>query len=294
MRQSSVILALKFFNGGKMNIRLTGFALVLINLFFAMNVWAQNVNQFYTEEANANYWQQQYAAAPSGSWQESQARQSRDLAISRAVQSVTPYSFQGTPWQQIESFADQINQKYAAAPSGGAIESMYRQVRDVAYQAFNQELQNYVQYFSNDWRQINDLALQMDQKYAAAPSGSQKENAYNQARRTLYQRIPQAVDQEYSRMWNFRDAENMAVYFAGLYAAAPSGSLKESIYLQVRNSGYTQAQQKFSQQAYSMSQQELWQVQDEYDRKYAAAPSGSMQETYYRQIRDQARGLIHP
>ncbi len=277
-----------------MKIKLTTFALVLINLFFAVNVWAQNLNQFYYEEGNATYWQQRYAAAPSGSWEETQARQSRDQAIQRAVQSVTPYSFQGTHWTQIESFADQMNQKYAAAPSGGAIESMYRQVRDVSYQAFNQELQNYVQYFSNEWRQINDLALQMDQKYAAAPSGSQKERAYDQARRAAYQRIPQAVDQELYRLWNFRDVENMADYFTSLYNAAPSGSLKESVYRQVKTSAYAQALQKFSQQAYSMSQQELWQVQDEYNRKYSAAASGSAVETYYRQIRDQARGLIRP
>ncbi|MGZ3725462.1 MAG: hypothetical protein ACXWQQ_06665 [Pseudobdellovibrio sp.] len=277
-----------------MNLRSTTFALVLINLFFALSAKAQNLNQFYTDESNANYYQQQYAAAPSGSWEESQARQSRDLAIQRAIQDVSTYSFQGMPWQQIESFADQLNQKYAAAPSGGAIESMYRQVRDTSYQAFNQALQSYVQCFSNDWRQVNDLALQMDQKYAAAPSGSQKESAYNQARQTLYQRIPSLVDQELSRMYNFRDAETMADYFSTQYVAAPSGSLKESIYLQVRNSAYSQAQQKFSQQAYSMGQQDLWQVQDEYNRKYTAAASGSTQESYYRQIRDTARSLIHP
>lgn len=269
-------------------------ALVLINIFFAINVWAQNLNQFYYEESNVNYWQQRYAAAPSGSWEENQARQSRDQAIQRAIQAVNTYTFQGVHWTQIEQVAEQMNQKYAAAPSGSAIESMYRQVRDVTYQAFNQELQNYVQYFSNDWRQIHDLALQMDQKYAAAPSGSQKERVYNQARSTAYQRMPQAVDQEIYRLWNFREVENLAEYFSRLYSAAPSGSLKESVYRQIRTTSYTQASQKFAQQAYSMSQAELWQIQDEYNRKYSAAPSGSASESYYRQIRDQARSLIRP
>ncbi len=266
----------------------------LASLLISLAAWGQSqgINQFYYEESNAISLQQRYAAAPSGSWEETQYRQQRDQAIQRAIYSINSYSFQGMYFQQIEDFADQINQKYAAAPSGSALENMYRQVRDVSYQAFNQALQDHVLRFSNDWRQINDLALQMDQKYAAAASGSQKERAYDQARRALYQRIPQAVDQEIQRMWNFRDIENYAVYFSQQYAAAPSGSLKENVYNQVRRSAYSQAQMKFGQSAYSLSQQELWQIQEEYNQKFSAAPSGSLQETYFRQVRDQARSLI--
>lgn len=275
----------------QLNFFIAGF---LFNTVFAIQSWAQNVNQFYYEEQNAIYWQQQYAAAPSGSWEESHARSSRDLAVERAIQSVTAYSFQGWAWNQIEGFADQMNQKYAAAPSGGAIERMYRQVRDTSYAVFNQELQNYVMYFSNDWRQIHELALQMDQKYAAAPSGTQKERAYDQARRAAYQRIPQAVDQEMYRIWNFRELEQMGEYFNNLYAAAPSGSLKENVYNQIRRSAYNLAGSKFSQQAYSMQQYELMQIQQEYNNRYNSAPSGSLQENYYRQVRDTARSLIRP
>ena len=267
----------------------------LISMLVSVSVWAQTpaINQYYYEESNAISAQQRYAAAPSGSWEEGQYRMQRDQAIQRAVAAINTYStFQGMYWQQIESFADQLNQKYAAAPSGSALEGMYRQVRDVSYQAFNAGLQDYVLRFSNDWRQINDLAMQMDQKYAAAPSGSQKERAYDQARRSLYQRIPQAVDQEMQRMFNFRDVEGYADYFSQQYAAAPSGSLKENVYNQVMRSAYSQAQQKFAQQAYQLNQQQLWQVQEEYNQKYSSAPSGSLKETYYRQIRDQARSLI--
>lgn len=266
----------------------------LISMFISFAAWSQSqgISQFYYEESNAISYQQRYAAAPSGSWEETQYRQQRDQAIQRAVYAINTYIFQGMYYTQVEDFADQMNQKYAAAPSGSALESMYRQVRDVSYQAFNQALQDYVLRFSNDWRQINDLALQMDQKYAAAPSGSQKERAYDQARRALYQRIPQAVDQEMQRMWNFRDIENFGAYFSQQYAAAPSGSLKENVYNQVRRSAYGLAQGKFSQQAYSLSQQELWQIQEEYNQKYSAAPSGSVQESYFRQIRDQARSLV--
>lgn len=267
----------------------------LIIAFWATQSIAQSLNQFYYEEQNALQWQQRYAAAPTGSWEEQQARQSRDQAIQRAIQSINAYStFNGMPWTQIENFGDQMNQKYAAAPTGGAIESMYRQVRDVTYQAFSNELQRYVQYSTNDWRQVHDLALQMDQKYATAPTGSQKERIYDQARRIAYQRLPQLVDQSLQSVYNFRDAERFGEYFSSLYASAPTGSLKENVYNQIRRSSYNQAISRFSQQAYSMSQQELWQLQDEYNRRFSAAPTGSLQESYYRQIRDQARNLIRP
>ena len=269
-------------------------AAVFLIIFGALQVFAQNLNQFYYEESNALQWQQRYAAAPTGSWEEQQARQQRDIAVERAIQAVNHYSFQGTHWTQIENFADQMNQKYSAAPTGGAIERMYRQVRDTSYQAFNNELQQYVQYFSNEWRQIHELALQMDQKYAAAPTGSQKERAYNQARNTAFQRMPQSVDQELYRLYNFRDAERLGEYFAQLYAAAPTGSLKESTYNQIRRNAFNQALQKFTQQAYSMPQQELWQIQEEYNRRFNAAPTGSAQEAYFRQIRDAARSSIRP
>jgi hypothetical protein len=269
------------------------FALFLTTALLSAQVWAQSLNQFYFEENNALMWQQRYAAAPSGSWEEAQARQSRDMAIQRAVQNVNVYTFQGMDYRQIENFADQMSSKYNAAPSGGAIEGMYRQVRDVSYQAFNQALQSYVQYLNADWRQLLQLAQELDSKYNAAPSGSQKENAYNQARQTAYQRIPQAVNMELSGMYDFRSVETQADYFNSLYNAAPSGSLKENIFNQVRQMAYQQASSKFSQQAYSMPQYQLYQIQDEYNSKYNAARSGSLQESYYRQVRDVARSLIH-
>lgn len=271
---------------------LTG--IFMIAAFWASTTFAQSINQFYYEEQNALQWQQRYAAAPTGSWEEQQARQSRDIAIQRAIQSITPYAFNGMAWQQIESFGDQMNQKYAASPTGGAIESMYRQVRDTSYQAFSNELQRFVQYSTNDWRQVHDLGLQMDQKYAAAPTGSQKERIYDQARRIAYQRLPQTVDQSLQNVYNFRDAESFGEYFSRLYAAAPTGSLKESVYNQIRRNAYNQAVSRFSQQSYSMSQPELWQIQDEYNRRFSASPTGSLQESYNRQIRDRARSLIRP
>lgn len=43
-----------------------------------------------------------------------------------------------------------------------------------------------------------------------------------------------------------------------------------------------------------MTQHELWQIQKEYNRRFNAAPTGSAQEAYFRQIRDTARNSIRP
>jgi len=171
---------------------------------------------------------------------------------------------------------------------------MYRQVRDTAYQAFNQALQYYVQYYSADWRQLLDLAAQLDAKYNAAPSGSQKERAYNQARQLAYQRVPQSIEEELSRTWDYRAIETQAEYFTQQYNAAPSGSLKENIFRQAKSSAYSHAFQRFQQQVYQMPAYQLWQIQDEYNNRFNAAPSGSQQESYYRQVRDLARSLYRP
>lgn len=270
------------------------FMLATATLMLWSHTALAQLNQFYNEEQNAVSWQQRYASAPSGSWEEQQAQQARDQAIQRAIQAAGPYAYSGMNWTQIESFADQINQKYLAAPSGGAIEAMYRQVRDSGYQAFSQALQYYIQYNLTDWRQIHNVALQMDQKYLAAPSGSPKEQVYNQARNIAFQRLPQALQNEIYRLYNYRDIENLGEYFNSLYLAAPSGSLKENTYNQLRLMAYSQAVSKFTQQGYTFSQPQLMQIQGEFNNRYNAAPSGSSQEAYYRQIRDSARSLIHP
>lgn len=269
-------------------------ALFFATIILSIQVWAQSLNQFYYEEGNALMWQQRFATAPSGSWEEAQARQSRDSAIQRAIQAAGPYAFQGMDWTQIENFADQINSKFNSAPSGGAIERMYLQVRNTAYQAFTQALQQYVQYYVADWRQLLNLAAQLDAKFNAAPSGSQKERAYNQARQLAYQKVPQSIEQEFNQTWDYRALERHGEYFTAQFNAAPSGSLKENIFNQARRSAYTHAYQKFSQQAYSMPAYQLWQVQEEYHSRFNAAPSGSLQENYYRQVRDLARSLYRP
>jgi len=248
---------------------------------------------FARDEQDAIMWQQRYAAAPSGSWDETYARDQRDQSIQRALNVInSPYAFQGLMTSQIENFAEEMNRKYSAAPSGSALERMYIQARQAAYTAFKSSLLQDVQNLSYDWRQLHDLALRMDQAYAAAPSGSQKEAAYNEARRLAYQNLQPSVEQELPRYRDFRQIEQLAIFFDGLYVQAPSGSLKEGVYRQIELRAFNEAVSRANYELPRYPQQHLFQIQDEYHQKYSAASSGSTKENYYRQIRDIARSLL--
>jgi hypothetical protein len=252
---------------------------------------------FARDEQDAIMWQQRYAAAPSGSWDESYARDQRDQAIQRALNDInSPDAFQGLMTSQIEDFAEQMNQKYNAAPSGSALERLYMQSRQTAYAAFKQSLLNDMQNLSYDWRRLHDLALRMDQGYNAAPSGSAKEAAYNEARRMAYQQLPAAVDSELPRYSDFRQVEQLALYFEQLFNQAPSGSLKESTYRQIEIRVFNEAGNRAQYELSRYPQQTLFQIQDEYNQKFNSAPSGSLKESYFRRVRDTARGLLgyHP
>lgn len=255
---------------------------------------AYGLQGFANEEQQAIMWQQQYQRAPSGSWEESNARTNRDRAIQNALSALSvPGVFAGMITTQIESFADQMNLKYQQAPSSSALEGMYRQAMQIAYREFNTALLRDVQNLQYDWRNLHNLALQLDQKYQQAPSGSQKESAYRQAMTTAWNQFPQAVLFEAQRSSDFRYHESLGVYFDQLYQTAPSGSKKETTYQQVETQVFDLGVNSFRSQAYTFPQPMLYQIQAEYDQKYKSARSGSRLERFYIQIRDIARSLIH-
>ncbi len=249
---------------------------------------------YHQEEANAIYWNQKYNAAPSGSWEERYASDQRDQSIQRALQAIHGYDvFQNMTSRDIEMIADQENQKYNAAPSGSALERLYSEARDVAYEAFNQHLQWEVENFGPDWRRLEQFALSLDQKYNAAPSGSAKERAYDQARRRAFDRLPETVRAEITRIYDFRAIEQLAQYFVNKYNAAPSGSVSESAYQESRDLSFYAAEERFRYNVYSYPQNQLYSIIEEYTQKYNAAQSGSRQESYFAQIRDIARGALY-
>ena len=59
----------------------------LVSMVISLAAWSQSqgFSQFYYEESNAISFQQRYAAAPSGSWEETQYRQQRQRIPYREV-----------------------------------------------------------------------------------------------------------------------------------------------------------------------------------------------------------------
>lgn len=248
---------------------------------------------FAREEQDAIMWHQRYQQAPSGSFDERYAADQRNQAIQRALSVLnSSYAFQGMVTREIESFAEQMNQKFNQASSGSALERMYNEARRMAYTAFKQSILNDVQNLSYDWRRLHDMALRLDQAFNQAQSGSQKEAAYNEARRMAYQNLPGAVEQELPRYRDFRQLEQLALYFDNLYNQAQSGSLKEGTYRRIEIRVFDEARARADWELRNLPQQSLYNVQAEYDQKFNQARSGSLQESYYRRIRDLARSLM--
>lgn len=252
-----------------------------------------SIQQYENEVQQAIMWNQRYGQAPSGSWDERYALDQLNQATSRGLMHIQdPRAFDMMSSGDVERFGDQQNQRYGQAPSGSLLERFYLQATNIAYNALNNVLQIEVQRLSYDWRQLEVLAANLNSKYGQAPSGSIKERAYLQAARTAYGALPQAVQNEISRLYDFRQVEQIADYFNQIYGQAPSGSLKEQSALTILRQAYAGAVNKFQQQVYSLPHHEVYQIQDEYNRKFNQAPSGSAKEQYARQIRDIARNYL--
>lgn len=139
------------------------------------------LQQFNNDEQEAINWNQRYNQAPSGSWDESYARQNRDQSIQRAMSDISNYSaFDGMSFRDIENFGLMMEQKYNQAPSGSALENLYRQARQIAFNAAVNSFQSEVMNMSQQYLyQIQD---EYNQKYNQAPSGSAREQYFRQVR----------------------------------------------------------------------------------------------------------------
>ncbi len=252
-----------------------------------------DLQNFQRDEQDAIYWQQRYNAAPTGSWEESDARNRRDQSIQRALMSLrSPSAFQSLYSGQVEQFAAQMDQKYNAAQTGSALESMYREAQTLAYNGLRQALQIDLNNAAYDWRNLQDLALRFEQAYNQAATGSKKESAYRDVMSQAFQRLPQSVDQEIAGYWDFQQVEQVAFYFEQQYNAASTGSTKEATYRQIMTHSFDQAVSKAQSQLASYPAQSLYQIQAQYEQLYNQASTGSTKESYFRRIRDIARNLL--
>lgn len=249
---------------------------------------------YYRAEHDMLYWNQVYQNAPSGSWEERDADLRRRQAGDQALQAISYGSLGQLSEYSVHQFGLENDQKFNAAPSGSMTEGFYRSARQLVWPAYVNNVRNTLVCFGLDWRSVINKGLELDQLYQAAPSGSMKEGAYRQAEQMTWAQANEVLYRDLSwGRYDFRGLEALGAEFQAGYAAATSGSMKEGFYDRARRTAYDSAYQTLSREIYSYSIQQLYGMEQEYNSRFQSAPSGSVQEAYYRRVRDLARQIIN-
>lgn len=236
---------------------------------------------------------QDYQRAPSGSMQERMADQRRREAAQAAKNIIrTPDAFAGMLAQQNEQLFNEFNQGYQVAPGGSIRESIF----DVARRAAAEGLKiNAVLEIQSVWdhKQALQLTLTANQKYQNASSGSFLESVFDVVRRQGFVISKQKLQEHVQmQLQDFRQAESLFVYMNQQYQSASSGSLIENYYQEGRMLAQARTIELMRMSAPFMSIQQLVMIRDEYHSKFQSASSGSLAESMYRAIRDEAQMRI--
>ena len=154
--------------------------------------------------------------------------------MQRAIADLSDYrTFDAMPSNEIESFANEMTQKYNAAPAGSSLERMYDQARRIAFNQLIQTVQREMQ-SEYDFRNVEWQAQHYDQLYNASPSGSVGESAYNQIRRNAY---AVALNLVSGQLYQMPQSEIYQIEneYSQKYNSAPAGSPAEQYFRQVRD-----------------------------------------------------------
>ncbi|MFZ4403385.1 MAG: hypothetical protein ACOYOK_04725 [Pseudobdellovibrionaceae bacterium] len=143
--------------------------------------YAYGFEQFYRDEQEAKNWYQRYYQAPSGSWDESFAKENFNRASQQALQSLdSALTYQNRDWRQAENLGLDLYQKYVQAASGSALERFYSQASTKAFDGTAQIFQNVAYQLSRN--ELYQLAQDYSQRYNQAPSGSRSERFFSRMR----------------------------------------------------------------------------------------------------------------
>ena len=225
----------------------------------------------------------EYQTSPSGSYREQLARQNREQAARDAIQVLThPLSFQELTAAQIEGVAADLQRRYNAAPSGSVMENVYRQGRDLAWDANLRQGRREVNCVlgPNSWRQLLTISDDYQRKYNAAPSGSRAESSARTLRDEALRLVEVRLNEDLNRLVDFRQAESIAQEMERMYQVSPSGSVIEAIGNRGRSSAYNAGRRALGQLLPMISQPQLISLEDEFRRRSMSASSGSQLERY--------------
>jgi len=253
--------------------------------------------RYNEQEAQFLTWERKYQVAPRSSYEEGVADQQRRyygenaIALLSARDALAYYSR-----VELESFAERVNQSYRSAPSNTYLENFYYRSMNLAWAAYSFRAQTDMQCRTDyQWEQTVRDAESAYEKYRQAPSNTRKEQAHRDVSNAGWSTALSQLDRYYSsRSYeNFRTFEYDGDRFYQAYRVAPSNTSKEQFYLNATRSAYHAAESAFRSQVYSLDSNTLLNLESEYNNRYRQAPSNSLQESYFRNIRDEARNELN-
>ncbi len=191
-----------------------------------------SIDRYRAAEQRALAWQRTFNAAPSRSWEESNAARRRDDSLREAMGHVNAaLATRQLSASEIEKLALEFNSKFNAAPSRSSIETFYAEARDASARAFVPALEHSLHGLKVSRRE--EIAVSMNAKFNAAPSRSTIETMYAQARDRA---LASALDRLRSQL---RQLSTSYLYdlersYGQKFNAAPSRSSLETYYKTAR------------------------------------------------------------
>ena len=132
------------------------------------------------------------------------------------------------------------------------------------------------------------------QRYQAAPSGSAEESFAANQMNISAQKMVQLAQSAQASALDLSVLESLGQSYLNKYQAAASGSVAEKAYLQVAQAVFADMSAALDRKirCENMGSQALLNVGASYAAKYQAAPSGSISESTFNQLSQQAYGLV--
>jgi hypothetical protein len=193
---------------------------------------------------------------------------------------------------RIERTFISADRTYREAPGGSYTESSADYDRRTAYNNGLALLTRIGEVNDTDSQALERFAKDMNDKYQRAPSNSLLESLYDQARRAAWPEVVQRTEAEL-RNSDWRTIVDEAAQFDKRYQAAPSNSLEESTYNQLRSYAWPLAADYVSRDVSRQDYGTLRRLEAEFDNGYRAAPSNSASETFYRRALQSVRDRLN-
>lgn len=255
------------------------------------------IETFRSYERSMLEWHQRWRQARHGSWEERHADHQRRYHGQSALDVISaPGALENHLSSHLEAFANDLFNLYRGAQYNSYPEDFYRQAMEVAWTGYISRIRYELQYDPLNWRFSVDTAKSTALKTRAAPYQSKVEAAYREVTHLAFQIAgAQLRDfiQRVSYSEGFRTFESIGLEMHQEYRRAGAQTAEESAFRELTRIALDGSRSDFQSEVRTISIQELYRINTEYDERYRQAPSNSLIEGYYKDIRDGARREIH-